>query len=96
MRHISMFITFFADIALPPSEFVSVKIQSAARLVKWQRETFADLPTAPTSFDVYGADEDTSDLEPGIKKHGVTVPLSITPEGVILSGSRRLRAAKLR
>ena len=53
-----------------------------------------ELTQHPTSLDVYGANEETSDLEPSIKEHGVIVPLSITPEGVILSGNRRYRAAK--
>ena len=53
-----------------------------------------ELTQHPTSLDVYGADEDTSDLETSVKEHGVIVPLSITPEGVILSGNRRYRAAR--
>ena len=53
-----------------------------------------ELTQHPTSLDIYGADESVADLEQSIKEHGVIVPPSITPEGVILAGNRRCRAAK--
>ena len=62
-----MLITFFADIALPPSEFVSVKIQSAARLVKWQRETFAGLPAALPQLTIINAGRGYSERQPQIQ-----------------------------
>ena len=53
----------------------------------------SDLRENPKSVEIYGAD-DISDLLESIPREGVLEPLVIKPDGTILSGHRRFRAAK--
>ena len=53
----------------------------------------SDLRENPKSVEIYGAD-DISDLLESIPGEGVLEPLVIKPDGTILSGHRRFRAAK--
>ena len=53
----------------------------------------SDLRENPKSVEIYGAD-DISDLLESISREGVLEPLVIKPDGTILSGHRRFRAAK--
>jgi DNA modification methylase len=58
-----------------------------------QTRKLSDLRENPTSTEIYGAD-DISDLLESIPREGVLEPLVIKPDGTILSGHRRFRAAK--
>jgi ParB family chromosome partitioning protein len=49
----------------------------------------------PMNADIYGADEDVSDLVELIKVGGEIRPLIVTPFGTIISGHRRNRAATI-
>ena len=45
------------------------------------------------SLEIYGKNEDIADLAASIRANGVLVPLTVRPDGTILSGNRRYRAA---
>jgi|GEM_PF-6065460 len=53
-----------------------------------------ELKMHQTSLDIYGKSEDVSDLVESIRLNGLLVPLTVKPDGTILSGNRRYRAAK--
>ena len=57
------------------------------------RKKLSDLRENPKSAEVYGAD-DIEDLLESIERKGVLEPLVIKPDGTILSGHRRFRAAR--
>lgn len=65
-----------------------------AEVTPWMRK-ISDLRQHPISLEIYGENEDVSDLVPSIKTHGVTNPITIKPDGTILSGHRRYRAARI-
>ena len=54
----------------------------------------SELRPHPASLDIYGKNEDVKDLVESIRANGVLVPLTVKPDGVILSGNRRYQAAK--
>lgn len=53
----------------------------------------SELRQHPVSLEIYGETEDVSDIVPSIREHGIITPLTIKPDGTILSGHRRYRAA---
>ena len=52
-----------------------------------------ELKLHKSSLEIYGKNEDVSDLVESIRANGILVPLTVKPDGVILSGNRRFRAA---
>jgi len=52
-----------------------------------------ELKLHKSSLEIYGKNEDVSDLAESIRVNGILVPLTVKPDGVILSGNRRFRAA---
>lgn len=54
-----------------------------------------ELKENPLSIAIYGEAEDVSDLVEAIKAEGILTDLIIKPDGTILSGHRRYRAARL-
>lgn len=54
-----------------------------------------ELKENPLSIAIYGEAEDVSDLVESIKAEGILTDLIIKPDGTILSGHRRYRAARL-
>ena len=52
----------------------------------------ADLKPHPKNEEIYGADEDVSDLVEKIKKSGRVHTMTVNSEGVVLAGHRRLKA----
>ena len=54
-----------------------------------------ELKENPLSIAIYGETEDVSDLVEAIKAEGILTDLIIKPDGTILSGHRRYRAARL-
>ena len=54
----------------------------------------SELRPHPASLNIYGKNEDVKDLVESIRANGVLVPLTVKPDGVILSGNRRYQAAK--
>ena len=53
-----------------------------------------ELKLHKSSLEIYGKNEDVSDLVESIRANGILVPLTVKPDGVILSGNRRYQAAK--
>ncbi len=53
-----------------------------------------DLKFHPMNEQIYGVNEDVSDLKEEIRKSGYVMPLIITPDNVIISGHRRVRACR--
>lgn len=56
-------------------------------------ESIASLKAHPRQLEIYGDEPVDSELLKSIKENGILQPLIITPDGVILSGFRRCRAA---
>lgn len=54
----------------------------------------SDLKPHPKNEEIYGYNEDISDLVEKIKRSGQVHTLVVTPKGVVLAGHRRLRACK--
>ena len=52
-----------------------------------------ELKLHKSSLEIYGKNEDVSDLVESIRANGILVPLTVKPDGVILSSNRRFRAA---
>jgi ParB-like chromosome segregation protein Spo0J len=53
----------------------------------------SELRPHPASLKIYGKNEDVKDLVESIRANGLLVPLTVKPDGVILSGNRRYKAA---
>ena len=53
----------------------------------------SELKLHKTSLEIYGENEDVSDLVESIRQNGLLVALTVKPDGTILSGNRRYRAA---
>jgi ParB-like chromosome segregation protein Spo0J len=55
-----------------------------------------ELKLHPANASIYGTGGDAAgtDLVDSIREHGIRQPLLVTPEGVVISGERRLRAAR--
>ena len=53
-----------------------------------------DLNFHPMNEQIYGANEDISDLKEDIRKSGDVMTLVITPDNVIISGHRRVKACR--
>lgn len=53
-----------------------------------------DLSFHPMNEQIYGANEDMSDLKEDIRKSGDVMTLVITPDNVIISGHRRVKACR--
>ncbi len=53
-----------------------------------------DLKFHPMNEQIYGVNEDVSDLKEEIRKSGDVMPLIITPDDVIISGHRRVKACR--
>ncbi|MFM6025941.1 MAG: ParB/RepB/Spo0J family partition protein, partial [Dolichospermum sp.] len=54
----------------------------------------AELKPHPINESIYG-DEDIKEFAQSIKENGLRVPLTIKPDGTIISGHRRWKAVKL-
>ena len=53
-----------------------------------------ELKENPLSIAIYGEAEDVSDLAENMKQVGQITPITIKPDGIIISGHRRYRAAR--
>ena len=53
----------------------------------------SELKMHPVSLNIYGKDEDVADLVKSIRGNDLLTPLTVKPDGTILSGNRRYRAA---
>lgn len=52
----------------------------------------ADLKPHPKNEEIYGANEDVSDLVEKIKKSGRVHTMTVNSKGIVLAGHRRLKA----
>lgn len=58
------------------------------------KKNINDLKFHPIHDQIYGADDDISDLKEDIQKSGDVMTLVITPDDVIISGHRRVKACR--
>ena len=59
-----------------------------------QQKELRELKINPMSIAIYGENEDVSDLVSSMKEVGQITPLTIKPDGTIISGHRRYKAAQ--
>lgn len=59
-----------------------------------KRMKVSDLQSHPKNAEIYGSDEDVSDLVEKIKRSGQVHTLVVTSKGTVLAGHRRLKACK--
>lgn len=59
-----------------------------------RRMKISDLHPHPKNAEIYGSDEDVSDLVEKIKRSGQVHTLVVTSKGIVLAGHRRMKACK--
>ena len=59
-----------------------------------RRMKISDLKPHPKNAEIYGSDEDVSDLVEKIKRSGQVHTLVVTSKGIVLAGHRRMKACK--
>ncbi len=58
------------------------------------KKSINDLKFHPMNEQIYGANEDISELKKDIRKSGDVMTLVITPDNMIISGHRRVKACR--